>query len=59
MYQAKTRERILTICDLSQATQGTSKGIGKYLKELRKQAGLKDQSAGNIKDFMRDFGKGM
>ena len=59
IFQQRTRERLTVIADLSHATQATSKAINKYVKLLRKQAGLQNEGAHDINDFMRDFGGGI
>jgi len=59
IYKHRTRERILMVTDMSHASQATSKGITKYVRELRKQAGILAESAGGLQDFLNDFGGGM
>jgi hypothetical protein len=59
IFKQRTRERITVIADLSHATQGTSKGINKYVRELRKSGGLGSEGAHDINDFLRDFGGGL
>lgn len=50
------RERVSLVYDTIAGTQGDERGIKKYVKALLKSVGLKDESAGTAKDFLRDFG---
>lgn len=52
-------ERIALVHDTMAGAQATGKGVQGYTKELRKAVGLKDETAGDAQDFLRDFGKGI
>lgn len=52
-------ERVSLVYDTAAGAQAQHKGMTSYTKELRKAVGLKDESAGNGQDFLRDFGKGL
>ncbi len=52
-------QRIALVYDTCAGAQADGKSIKKYVKELRKSVGLKDESAGDGKDFIRDFGRGI
>jgi len=51
--------RISTVFDVMAGAQGNAKHVKDYVKALRKGVGLKDESAGDASDFLRDFGKGI
>lgn len=52
-------ERVATVYDTAAGAQAQHKGIQSYTKTLRKAVGLKDDTAGDANDFLRDFGKGI
>lgn len=52
-------QRISLVYDSATGAQATSKGIKDYVKALRQSVGLKNESAGNASDFVRDFGMGI
>lgn len=52
-------QRVALVYDTSAGAQADGNSIKKYVKELRKSVGLKDESAGNAQDFLRDFGGGI
>jgi hypothetical protein len=52
-------QRIALVYDTAAGAQAQEKGIKGYVKALRAAVGLKDESAGDATDFLRDFGKGL
>jgi endonuclease IV len=59
IYRHRTLERLTYVSDTAHAAQSTTKGMEKYMKNLRKAAGIEDTNAGDINDFFNDFGSGI
>jgi len=59
IFKHRTRERIVAVIDTSYGAQATSKSITKYVRSLKKEAGLLNEGAGSLQDFMRDFSGGI
>ncbi len=52
-------QRIALVYDTCAGAQALPNDIAKYVRELRKSVGLKDENAADGNDFIRDFGKGI
>lgn len=50
------KSRISDVTDDFHAAQADGKSVNNHIKELRQAVKIKDTSAGNINDFLRDVG---